>query len=127
MRVSSFAPLVLLLAFFWSIAAEAQVNKSDFWKVDLAGPQQVTVLPGDMILVKSPTLPLVPANLKKTFAVDYDHSRLRLIAEEPPEGEGRMAKHYYLLTLAPGSSEVTVQIRDQGQVVEAVTLKVTCR
>lgn len=127
MRVSRVKFLPILLAFFWCVVAKAQVNKSDFWKVNLTEPQEVTASVGDMILVKSRTFPFVPANLKKTFEVKYDHAHLRLIEEEPPEGEGSMGKRYYFLTLSPGPSEVTVQINDQGQVVEAVTLKVTCR
>ncbi len=118
------AVLVLMLS---AASLEAQVSKGDFWKVKLVEPQELTVAAGDIILVKSRTFPLIPANLKKTFEVSFDHSRFRTIAEEPPQGEGGMGKSYYFVPTEKGESQITVTIKEEGRVVDQVTLKVTCR
>jgi len=82
---------------------------------------------GDMILVKPQSYALVPANLKKTFAVSYDHALLRLIAEEPPEGEGRLGRQYYFAVLSAGTVAIRIQIKEHEQVVETLTLEISSK
>ncbi len=127
MRVISFGVLTALFAFLGWLIVVAQVNRCEFWKVELMDLQQLTVNVGDMILAKSRTLPLVPANLQKIFEVTYDHSCLRLIAEEPAEADGRLGRQFYFLVLEKGISEVTVRIKEEDRILETLKLSVTSR
>ncbi len=115
---------VLLLALCSSGQTAGQVAKRDFWVVDLFGAEKISTHQGDMILVKTQTYPLIPANLKKTFELAFDRQHLKLVAEEGPEGEGRMGKQYYFVTLQPGDCEIRVTVRDQGKEVESFRLSV---
>jgi hypothetical protein len=124
-HVLSYALLSLLLA--CATRGESQAQKNVFWTVNLDVPQQIAIATGDMIRVKSPTFAVVPANLGKSFQIAYDHSRLSLIAEQPPDSDGRMGKQYFLLAVAPGPSQIIISVKDQDKLVEAVTLDVTCR
>jgi hypothetical protein len=114
---------ILVLVIDW----HSQLEKNVFWTIDLATSQQITISTGDMLRVKSPSFAVVPANLGKNFQVSYDHSRLSLIAEKPPESEGRMGKQYFWLAIAPGASQITITVKDQEKTSTTVTLKVTCR
>jgi len=126
MRIPSCLMLAIVLGLSGCLATEAQVKKGNFWQVELVESSGLAVSTGDMILIQPRSFALVPANLKKTFEISYDHSRLRLIAEEPPEGEGRMGRRYYFLALAKGSSTVEIQVKDQGQIWQSVRLNLTC-
>ena len=121
----SYALLSLLLA--CATHGEGQAQKNVFWTVNLDVSQQITITPGDMIRVKSPSFALVPANSGKSFQITFDHSRLSLIAEQPPASDGRMGKQYFFLAVAPGPSQITINVKEQDKVVETVTLDVTCR
>ncbi len=119
--------LILSLLLIGAVNGGAQAQKSVLWTVNLDTSQQIVISTGDMIRVLSPSFAAIPANLGKTFQITYDHSRLSLIAERPPEGEGRTGKQYFLLAVAPGPSQVTIAIREQDKAVSGVTLDVTCR
>jgi hypothetical protein len=108
-------------------AQEAGVQRKNFWTVELLESRKMEVSAGDMILVKPQSYALVPANLKKTFAVSYDHALLRLIAEEPPEGEGRLGRQYYFAVLSAGTVAIRIQIKEHEQVVETLTLEISSK
>ncbi len=117
---------VLVLICFSGVNSAGQISKNDFWRVDLLKCEQLSVRVGDMILVKTRTFPLVPANLKKRFEVKFAPAgQLRLVAEEPPEGEGYIGKRYYFLVLQAGESEVQVTLKEEGREVETLKLSVS--
>jgi hypothetical protein len=119
----------VILAGCWAAvyAQEAGVQRKNFWTVELLESRKVEVALGDMILVKPRTYALVPANLKKTFAVSYDHAKVRLIAEEPPEGEGRLGRQYYFAVLSAGTVAIRIQIKDDERVVETLILEISSK
>jgi len=125
MRFCNYVLFVLLFA--CALNTEGQIHKSVLWTVSLDTSQQITISTGDMLWVKSPTFAAVPANLGKIFQISYDHSRLSLIAEKPPDSDGQMGKQYFLLAVAPGASQVTITVLDQGKTSSTVVLDVTCR
>jgi len=95
------------------------------WTIDLPGVNRLRASVGDIILVRSATYPLIPSNLKSTFDVAYDHSRVRLIAETPGGPDGRIGRQFYFVLVAAGSTRITVTTRDGKNVVRASSLEVT--
>jgi hypothetical protein len=116
--------LVLLPGILLSFELSPGITKHNFWIVDLSQTEKASVQVGDMVLVKPPTYPLIPANLKKTFAVGFDRQRLRLVAEEPPETEGRMGKRYYFVVLQAGATEVRFIVKQEEREVETFKLSI---
>ena len=118
------APLILLML-PGEMAANGQesgITRHAFWEVDLARTEKATVQVGDLVMVKAPTFPVIPANLNKTFSVEYPRRLLRFVAEEPPEIEGRMGKRYYFVALRPGETEVRCVVKQADHEVEAFKL-----
>jgi len=114
-----------LLLGVWSTAQTAgQVARREFWVVDLLGAEKISARQGDMILLRTQTYPVIPANLKKTFELTFDRQQLKLVAEEEPEGEGRMGKQFYFLIRQPGDFEIRVTVKDPGKEVETFRLSV---
>jgi len=103
---------------------ESGITRHNFWEVDLALTEKATVRVGDLVMVAPPTYAVIPANLKKTFSVEYQRERLRLVAEEPPETEGRMGKRYYFAVLQPGETEVRCLVTQPGREVETFKLSI---
>ena len=120
---------IFVLSVLLSVALSAvgQIHKNVLWIVGMNTSQQITISTGDMLWVKSPTFAAVPANLGKTFQISYDHSRLSLIAERPPDTDGQMGKQYFLLAVAPGASQVTITVSEPGKTSSTVVLDVTCQ
>jgi len=120
---------IFVLSVLLSVALSAvgQIHKNVLWIVGMNTSQQITISTGDMLWVKSPTFAAVPANLGKTFQISYDHSRLSLIAERPPDTDGQMGKQYFLLAVAPGASLVTITVSEPGKTSSTVVLDVTCQ
>jgi hypothetical protein len=116
--------LLLLPGILLSFDLAPGITKNNFWIVDLSQTEKVSVQVGDMVLVKPPTYPLIPSNLKKTFAVGFDRKRLRLVGEEPPETEGRMGKRYYFLALQAGATEVRFIVKQEEREVETFKLSI---
>ena len=120
------APLILFMlpGEMSANGQESGITRHDFWEVDLARTESATVHVGDLVMVKAPTYPVIPANLKKTFSVEYERERLRFVAEEPPEVEGRMGKRYYFVALRHGETEVRCVVKQAEREVEAFKLSI---
>jgi len=116
--------LIMLPGEMTANGQESGITRHNFWEVDLTRTEKATVHVGDLVMVKAPTYPVIPANLKKTFSVEYQRERLRFVAEEPPETEGRMGKRYYFVAWQPGETEVRCVVKQAEREVETFKLSI---